>query len=320
MNNIQLQSDGLWITDAQRNAWDEYEKRRKGEWFCYKTGIDKFDDEIGGIEPAEQIIISARPGAGKTTFALYLAQNLWRYNPNQKFFFVFFTFEVAPSRQIFKMASRNTGIPYNRLLSKGKIEPLNQREEESVKRAMAELAGFPIVFHKIRRSGKQQKAIVAGYHKQLPKDTQIVIVLDHIGLSKGEKNSDDERRIVSEASQAGIECRQEFGSINLFIAQASRKTEEKDNRPMLYQPWLSHLKESGALEEDADSVWFLHRPDYYPEFVQHQKNGKFIPWHDEPDENAYGQVRWLFAKSRYGEAGQFITMEHNFPCSDFKIL
>ena len=246
------------------------------------TGFDSLDKVTSGWQPSDLIIIAARPGMGKTAFVLSMARNVAIDYGHPV---ALFSLEMSSVQLITRLISSETGLSSEKLRT-GKLEK-HEWEQLSIKVKNLEKAPLFIddtpslsIFDlraKSRRLASQYgiKLIIVDY-------LQLMTAGGNNG--KGSGNREQEISTISRNLKA---LAKELGVPVIALSQLSRAVE---TRPGHKRPLLSDLRESGAIEQDADIVSFIYRPEYY----------KLDEWDDEGNSPTQGQAEFIIAKHRNG--------------------
>ena len=246
------------------------------------TGFHNLDKLTSGWQPSDLIIIAARPGMGKTAFVLSMARNMAVDYGHPV---AFFSLEMSSVQLITRLISSETGLSSEKLRT-GKLEK-HEWEQLSIKVKNLEKAPLFIddtpslsIFDlraKSRRLASQHgiKLIIVDY-------LQLMTAGGNNG--KGSGNREQEISTISRNLKA---LAKELGVPVIALSQLSRAVE---TRPGHKRPLLSDLRESGAIEQDADIVSFIYRPEYY----------KLDEWDDEGNSPTQGQAEFIIAKHRNG--------------------
>ncbi len=259
-----------------------------------KTGFSALDQVLAGMGKTDLILVGARPGMGKTSFALNIASNVAKQTGKKV---CFFSLEMSAEQVVSRMVS-SEALVNNYALRTGKLTP---EDWEHLAYAASELAKCNILIDDT--SGMTVTAMKAKLRRE--KDLGLVVI-DYLGLMQGDKRAENRVQEVSAISRALKIMAKELGVPIICCAQLSRGPESRtDNRPQ-----LSDLRDSGAIEQDADTVIFLYRSEYYKK--------------EEKNMNEMSIAEIIVAKNRHGETrtvrmgwnGQFtkfVTIEDNAP-------
>lgn len=227
--------------------------QNKGVATGISSGFSDFDQMTSGFHPSDLVILAARPAMGKTAFALNLALNAAM---KSKKGVLLFSLEMSSSQLLQRLLSIEAGIGLQKIRN-GFLDPddWGKLGLASMKLSNSEIniADLPNVnVLEIRAIARRLKA--AGKLD--------MIIIDYLQLIKGNNGkSDNRQQEISEISRALKGIARELDIPIIALSQLSRATEQRADR----RPMLSDLRESGAIEQDADMVMFLYRDDYYNE-------------------------------------------------------
>ena len=238
------------------------------------TGLMDLDRKINGLNKSDLILIAARPGMGKTSLALNVALNAAKKSGKT---IAFFSLEMSREQLGMRLMSNESFVDNQKPVT-GRLS-----EDEWAKIGLASSA---LSQTDIRVDDNPTITVAEINAKCRRLDNLALVVVDYLQLmtSSGERSSSNENRqqIVSDISRALKIMAKELNVPVICLSQLSRANESRqDKRPM-----LSDLRESGAIEQDADIVLFLYRDDYYHE--------------DSPEKNV---AECIVAKNRHGETG-----------------
>ena len=242
------------IQDVVFKAQSDLEKlsENKSEITGYATGFYEFDKLISGLHERELYIIAARPGMGKTAFALNIATYVAR---NTKKNVAIFNLEMSAEQLVNRMLSSIGQINFGRFRNGN----FDNNDWKRLSEAVSVLADTNI---KIDDTAGVTIADIRSKCRRLAsKDEGLgLVVIDYLQLISGSgKNQNNRQQEVSEISRGLKTMAMELECPVIALAQLSRAVEGRpDKRPM-----MSDLRESGSIEQDADLVGFLYRDDYY---------------------------------------------------------
>ena len=245
-------SDFIHIKDAIATAQENLERlsQNKSDITGLPTGFYDLDKASSGLHAGEMIIIAARPGMGKTAFALNVAYNV-SYKSDEAV--AIFSLEM-PAEQLIQRIICSAGSLKAESLRSGSI--LKESSEryyaaaDKVSKCNLYIDDTPGI-----RVGE-----IAAKCRRLKREQGLkMIVIDYLQLISGPANSRESRQQeVSDISRQLKMIARELEVPVLALSQLSRSVEKRDNK----RPVLSDLRESGAIEQDADIVSFIHREDY----------------------------------------------------------
>ncbi len=245
------------------------------------SGFTKLDALTSGWQPSDLVIIAARPGMGKTAFVMSMAKNM---SIDFDIPVAIFSLEMSSVQLITRMISSETGISSGKL-RKGDLQP---HEWEQLNIKVKNLSKAPIFIDdtpslsifdlraKARRLASQHgvKIIIIDYLQLMTAGTS----------SKGVGNREQEISMISRNLKA---LAKELAIPVIALSQLSRAVETRGGSK---RPLLSDLRESGAIEQDADIVSFIFRPEYYGQ----------TEWDDDERTPCEGQGEFIVAKHRNG--------------------
>ena len=281
-----IKSDYKPMGDLLDDAFNRIETlhNNKGSLRGLKTGFRDIDKKTAGLQNGDLIIIGARPAMGKTTFAQNLAYNVASINNKGV---LFFSMEMASNEIIDRMISDVSGV------GNWGIRTGNLSDDEFAKigDAMAEMAEIPIY---IDDTSSMTIMELRNKARRAVHDHDIgVIIIDYLQLLDGSDRYKGQRvQEVTEISRGLKILARELNIPVIALAQLSRNVTGRENP----RPILSDLRDSGSIEQDADLVMFLHRPDYY------KQND------DNYEETHITEV--IIAKHRHGETGRIDLYFH----------
>ena len=215
------------------------------------TGFIDFDYKTSGLQNSDLILLAARPSMGKTAFALNIAENIAL---NQNKGVAIFSLEMSKFQLANRLLCSNARIDAQNL----RTGNLNQKDWADITEALGNLSQAKIYIDDTPGISVTQLKAKARKLK-LEKDISLVII-DYLQLMSGiAKNVASRQQEISEISRALKSVARELNIPIIALSQLSRACEARaDHRPM-----LSDLRESGAIEQDADLVAFLYRDEYY---------------------------------------------------------
>jgi len=234
---------------------DNFEKleqlyNQKGYLTGLSYGFKDLDLKTAGIHNSDLVLIAARPALGKTAFALNIALNVAAY---QKQPVAIFSLEMSKEQLVNRLLCCEGLIPSDRMRT-GKLE---EDDWGKLAEAMSKLSDAPLYIDDT--PGQTVMEIRAKCRRLKMEKGLGLVVIDYLQLMQGSRKSDSRQQEVSDMSRALKIMAKELDVPVITLSQLSRAP---DARPD-HHPVLSDLRESGAIEQDADIVMFLYRDDYY---------------------------------------------------------
>jgi len=215
------------------------------------TGYKDFDHMTAGLQPDNLIILAARPAVGKTAFALNIAQNIGTSTDKT---IALFSLEMSAESLVNRMLCAEGSISANHL----RTGQLDEQEWANLIVAVGALSKTSIYIDDT--PGIKMSEIRAKSRRLAKEKGDLgLIVIDYLQLMSGNGRTDSRQQEISDISRSLKEVARELSVPVIALSQLSRAVEQRpDHRPM-----LSDLRESGAIEQDADVVMFIYRDDYY---------------------------------------------------------
>lgn len=243
---------------------------------CVQTGYRQLDDLLGGgLLNSGFYVLAARPGVGKTTFALSVADKVAQAGGGV----LFVSLEMDVEQIMAKRIARETGISASELM----MGKLMREEQAKMARAACDLSDLPFSMNKKARATVDDIRNMA----RKVKENLRLIVVDYFGLIQTPGKTDSRYEAMTEVSGQLKALARSLKLPVLCLAQLNRENMKRKN----VKPVLSDLRDTGALEQDADGVIFLHRPDYYDGTPK-----------SDPSTPVLLQV--ILAKNRHGGVGE----------------
>ena len=212
-----------------------------------QTGFSALDRVLAGMGKSDLVLVGARPGMGKTSFALNIATNVAKQTKKTV---CIFSLEMSADQLVNRVLS-SEALVNSYSLRTGELSPTDW---ENLARAAGELAGCDILIDDT--SGMTVTAMKAKLRRV--KNLGLVVI-DYLGLMSGDKHTENRVQEVSEISRSLKIMAKELMVPIVCCAQLSRGPESRTDK----KPMLSDLRDSGAIEQDADTVIFLYRSEYY---------------------------------------------------------
>ena len=267
-----------------------------------ETGFTELDSLCGGLHNSELIILAARPSMGKTAFAMNIAEHvaIGLQHP-----VLFVSLEMACLQLANRLLCSSAQVNGNRLRN----GTISQEDRRRLVQKSAEIGTAPLYIDDT--PGRTLTEIAAVARRLKRKKGLSLVVIDYLQLIEPDNPRDPRQEQVARIARRLKLMSRELEIPVLCLAQLNRQAEaSRDNRPR-----LNHLRESGAIEQDADVVMFVHREEYYQSS-------------EEEKERVRGQAEIMVAKQRNGptddvkllwqqEYTRFVNLEHR-PYDEFE--
>src|SRR5205814_9389355 len=280
------------IRDVLHESLARIDARMQREHACggLETGFIDFDELTGGLHDSELVILAARPSMGKTALALNMAEHISidEHGPGKAVLLV--SLEMSALELGDRLLCSRARVNSHRLRN-GK---LNAEESRRLIQTAADVSRAPLF---IDDSPSRNITEIAATARRLKRqDSLSLIVVDYLQLIEPDNPRDPRQEQVARISRRLKGLARELGVPVLCLAQLNRQVEAtRDSKPQ-----LSHLRESGAIEQDADVVAFVHREEFY------QSN-------EEDRERCKGQADLMIRNQRNGPIGDIkLTWLHEF--------
>ena len=262
------------------------------------TGLSAIDRKITGLNKSDLILLAARPSMGKTSLALNIALNVAK--SSQKTVAVF-SLEMSREQLVTRILAIEALVENNRM----RTGMLREEDWERIAEAVTGLNGVDILI-----DDNPLMTVTYMNAKCRRLENLGLVVIDYLQLitSSGGKSRANENRqqVVSDMSRMLKIMAKELNVPVLCLSQLNRTSEHRDNK----RPMLSDLRESGAIEQDADIVLFLYRDDYYNEDSDKPNIAECIVAKNRHGETGKVELRWM------PEYTMFATLENRVSNSD----
>lgn len=253
------------VWDVASEHYDEMERRLKstGGILGVPSGFRDIDALLRGYPKGELTIIAARPGVGKTAFALCLAANMARLGARV----LFFSIEMATARLFDRLVSIETGI-HSAKITEGKLTP---HEAARYTEAIGRISNWHLFFDDT--SALKPEAMRAKSQRVKYEYGLDIVILDYMQIMSTTKDygTNDTARVSYLSWQCKLLAK-DMGIPVLALSQLSRAVEQRKNK----RPMLSDLRSSGSLEQDASVVQFLYRDEMYNEETEFPNQAEVI--------------------------------------------
>jgi replicative DNA helicase len=270
-------TDLVSVKDLVITSYEQisYRYEHRDELSGVSTGFYDLDAMTSGLQKSDLIILAARPSMGKTAFALNIAQNVG-LRANKAV--AIFSLEMPKEQLVTRMLCSEAEVDSQKL----KTGNMQSKDWEKLTNAMNVFADAPIYIDDT--AGVTVMDIRAKCRRLAMEEKNLgLVVIDYLQLMEGTGGKDDRNQQISGISRGLKMLARELGVPVIALSQLSRAVEQRtDKRPM-----LSDLRESGAIEQDADIVMFIYRDEYY----------------NKEDTENRGKADVIIAKHRNGSVG-----------------
>ena len=226
-----------------------YLQEHRGEIMGVQTKYRDFDQITGGLQRSDLIILAARPGTGKTSFAMSLAYNVAMYNRHTV---AIFSLEMGREQLIQRLIAMETQIDTHRL----RLGQVPDNQLQVVFEAMGRLSQAPIYIEDT--PGISVMELRSKARRLQSQHGVDLIIIDYLQLMTG-RGRENRVQEVSEISRGLKSLARELNVPVIALSQLSRAVEGRQS----HVPMLSDLRESGSIEQDADIVMFIYRDELY---------------------------------------------------------
>lgn len=267
-----------WMSDIMRDVIDQIDKETGGGMEGIETGFTKLDEMLSGLRASSLNILAARPSMGKTALATNIADYvaIERKQP-----VLFFSLEMSEKELAKRMLCARGRLNGYRLST----NTLSTHERGRFMGAVSDLQSATLL---INDSGSLTVSEIAAIARRAKRQNGLaLIIIDYLTLIEPDNPMEPRQEQVAKIARRLKRLARELDVPILCLAQVNRQVEQtKDNRPR-----LSNLRESGAIEQDADVVMFVHREEYY------------MKDDDAADGDQKGKAEIIIAKQRNGSVG-----------------
>jgi replicative DNA helicase len=252
-----------------------------------KTGLTEFDQRFGGFGLGELVVIGGRPAMGKTQLLVNLSLNISVSVP-----VLYFAFDLSEFFLTNRFISALSDIPVHKILQ----HDLTDEQKEKLASIETQFSKYKIFVND--SCDDSMTAFKAECQKQIQENGVKIIIVDYLQLMTTNKNRSNRDFEIGSISRELKNIAKDFNVCVIASSQLSRAVEVRGGSK---RPILSDLRESGAIEQDADKVIFIYRPEYYRIYC------------DEEGNNTEGLMELIVAKNRNGMLGTITLMrDENF--------
>jgi replicative DNA helicase len=240
------------IKDVLMNTFYKIEElyKNKGQLTGIPSGFPDLDLKTAGFQPSDFILVAARPSMGKTSFALNIAQNAALLTGLPV---AIFSLEMSKEQLVNRLICSTANIDSQKL----RTGNLDEDDWMKLAAAMTPLSKAPIYIDDTPGIGVMD---IRAKCRRLKLEKGLgLVMIDYLQLMQGRGKAENRQQEISEISRSLKSLARELNVPVITLSQLSRAPESRSD----HRPILSDLRESGAIEQDADIVMFLYRDDYY---------------------------------------------------------
>jgi replicative DNA helicase len=256
-----------------------------------KSGFNDFDTQFGGFRLGEFIVVGGRPSMGKTQFLVNLSLNISTAVP-----VLYVTFDMSEFLLTNRFIASVSKIPGHHILR----HKLSEEQKNKLSTISDEFAKHQLFIHDSCNSSIA--ALKANCRKQIQENGVQVIVIDYLQRISAYKYKTYRELEISYICRELQNIAKEYNVCVIVSSQLNRGVETRCGTK---RPILSDLRDSGAIEQDADKVLFLYRPEYYA--IEEDEHGL-----------TEGRVDVIVAKNRNGHLGEFFLMKDDIYSTNFR--
>ena len=253
------------------------------------SGFKELDEITAGLQPSDLIIVAGRPSMGKTAFVLNMASNVAIKN---KIPVAIFSLEMSKEQLVMRMLSSEARIDGKKI----RTGHLEQSDWNSLTTAAGELSEAPIF---IDDSSGLNVLEMRAKARRLKREHGLgLVIVDYLQLMRGYGNSESRQQEISDISRSLKGLAKELACPVIALSQLNRAVETRTDR----KPLLADLRESGAIEQDADVIMFIYREEFYNP-CKCPKDGPCFP-----ECGRRGKATLSIGKQRNGPAGVDVNL------------
>ncbi|HJN53994.1 MAG TPA: replicative DNA helicase [Flavobacteriaceae bacterium] len=295
--NQDFKKFSLSLKDAINSAESAY--KRDGQLSGIPTGFADLDDLLGGLHKTDLIILAGRPSMGKTALATNIAFKMANINSmndeNKKNVVGFFSLEMSSEQLAPRILAEDSSISSEKI----RRGLFNSNDFQKIVKSSQTLTGLSLY---IDDSPNLSISALRTRARRLKRRYGLdIIVIDYLQLIRPTLNRPDNRVLeIAEMTRNLKSLAKELNIPVLCLSQLSRQVEQRDDK----RPQLSDLRESGAIEQDADVVMFIYREEYYTERKEPSPGTEDYQKWQERMSKIHNVAEVLVSKQRHGPIGK----------------
>ena len=224
--------------------------KNQGNVTGISTGFKDLDDQTAGLQPSDLVLIAARPSMGKTAFALNIAQHVAF---EEDMCVAIFSLEMSKEQLVNRLFALETKIDATKL----RTGDLNSEQWDGLIDGATRIGKSKLI---IDDTGSISVAELRSKCRKYKQENDLkLVIIDYLQLMSSSGRSESRQQEISDISRSLKTLARELNVPIVALSQLNRGVEQRDDK----RPMLSDLRDSGAIEQDADVVMFLYRDDYY---------------------------------------------------------
>lgn len=260
--------------------------QKKGDFTGVPSGFADLDKKTSGFQNSDLILVAARPAMGKTSFVLNIAVNA----AIRKYPVAIFNLEMSRTQLVNRILSLESMVELEKMRT-GKLEADDWKK---IGYTLGPLAKAPIYIDD--NASINTMEMMSKLRKLKLEKGLGLVVIDYLQLMEGRKKSDSRQQEISDISRSLKIMAKELNVPIIALSQLSRAPEQRND----HRPILSDLRESGAIEQDADIVMFLYRDDYYNEESEKRNIVEVIMAKHRNGSTGTVELAWIPQYTKFG--------------------
>jgi replicative DNA helicase len=294
----------MYLADALSESYSALGQRQaNGQTLLgYSTGIDELDHMLGGFSPGDLIVLAGRPGTGKTALANALKLGVAQ---SAKRSVLSLELEMSVEQLSHRVLASESGVPLRRI----RAATLDHRELGELARTADRLSQLPIGII-VRRDTRISELRAQARRITRQQGPLGLIVVDYLQIATAERHETHREREIAQITASLKSLAGELHVPVLALSQLNRSVESRTGADR--RPRLSDLRESGAIEQDADTVLFIHREELVNPNTDEKGIAEIIVGKQRSGPTGFVKLRWvreltrfesLYPSERQGELG-----------------
>ncbi|SHF03132.1 primary replicative DNA helicase [Thermoanaerobacter uzonensis DSM 18761] len=284
------------IKDVLMNTFYKIEElyKNKGQLTGIPSGFPDLDLKTAGFQPSDFILVAARPSMGKTSFALNIAQNAALLTGLPV---AIFSLEMSKEQLVNRLICSTANIDSQKL----RTGNLDEDDWMKLAAAMTPLSKAPIYIDDTPGIGVMD---IRAKCRRLKLEKGLgLVMIDYLQLMQGRGKAENRQQEISEISRSLKSLARELNVPVITLSQLSRAPESRSD----HRPILSDLRESGAIEQDADIVMFLYRDDYYHKDSEKKNIAEVIIAKHRNGPTGTVELLWLAQYTKFASLDKYRT-------------